>query len=226
MLPRAPASVNYAIRAICEVQVAARARKFASCETMSEGWSICGAQWSQPVANGGKRPRRTGGKALQTITFACWNLQREAHGKEGVDGSSPSEGSARAPQSEACLSGPTCASCSLTQVWSTLWSSQIQKASKVLGRPPWPGMQVVAASGERTLAHPSGLYPRPVRLGDRIRRWWSPARWRDEHPEDSDGEGYPLSGEQQGRKEYDLVPGGSGPVPGGAPSDRDLPFDY
>ena len=32
---------------------------------------------------------------------------------------------------------------------------------------------------------------------DRIRRWWSPAKWRDEHPEVSDGEGFALGAEQR-----------------------------
>jgi hypothetical protein len=27
-------------------------------------------------------------------------------------------------------------------------------------------------------------------IRDRIRRWWNPAKWRDEHPEISDGEGF------------------------------------
>ena len=27
-----------------------------------------------------------------------------------------------------------------------------------------------------------------MNLSDRIKRWWSPAEWRDEHPEESEGE--------------------------------------
>ena len=34
-------------------------------------------------------------------------------------------------------------------------------------------------------------------LWDRVRRWWSPAKWRDEHPEVSDGEGYALTEEER-----------------------------
>ena len=31
-------------------------------------------------------------------------------------------------------------------------------------------------------------------LSDRIKRWWSPAEWRDEHPEVTEGgEGHPLA---------------------------------
>ena len=33
-------------------------------------------------------------------------------------------------------------------------------------------------------------------LRDRIRRWWGPAKWQDEHPEVSDGDGFALSAEQ------------------------------
>ena len=36
-----------------------------------------------------------------------------------------------------------------------------------------------------------------MNLSDRIRRWWKPAEWRDEHPEESDGEGFALSEEQE-----------------------------
>jgi len=36
-----------------------------------------------------------------------------------------------------------------------------------------------------------------VTLRDRFRRWWSPAKWRDEHPEVSDGESLALDAEQR-----------------------------
>lgn len=35
-----------------------------------------------------------------------------------------------------------------------------------------------------------------MQLRDRIRRWWSPAKWRDEHPEVSEGEGFAVGAEQ------------------------------
>jgi hypothetical protein len=34
-------------------------------------------------------------------------------------------------------------------------------------------------------------------LSDRIKRWWNPGKWRDEHPEVSEGEGFALSTEQR-----------------------------
>jgi hypothetical protein len=36
-----------------------------------------------------------------------------------------------------------------------------------------------------------------MRLGDRIRRWWKPAQWRDDHPEESDGDGRPLDASER-----------------------------
>jgi len=36
-----------------------------------------------------------------------------------------------------------------------------------------------------------------MKLSDRIRHWWSPAKWRDEHPEVSGGEGFALDAEQR-----------------------------
>jgi hypothetical protein len=36
-----------------------------------------------------------------------------------------------------------------------------------------------------------------VTLHDRIRRWWNPGKWLDEHPEISDGQGFALSEEDQ-----------------------------
>lgn len=35
-----------------------------------------------------------------------------------------------------------------------------------------------------------------MRLTDRVRRWWKPAQWREDHPEEGGNEGEPLSEEQ------------------------------
>jgi hypothetical protein len=51
-------------------------------------------QW-QPVANAlPENPR----KQAKTVAVGCSRLPIGAHGKEGVDGSSSSEGSAKVPQ--------------------------------------------------------------------------------------------------------------------------------
>jgi hypothetical protein len=59
--------------------------------------------WSRAVAPSGNRwQMRTLRERLQkaeTVATGCDRLPIAAHGKEGVDGSSPSEGSAKAPQS-------------------------------------------------------------------------------------------------------------------------------
>jgi hypothetical protein len=57
--------------------------------------------WSPVVATGGKRSQITRAEKLsnqaKTIAAGCDRLPQRAHGKEGADGSSPSEGSAKAP---------------------------------------------------------------------------------------------------------------------------------
>jgi hypothetical protein len=58
--------------------------------------------WSPAVATGRSRwqtgrPRKRLGQA-QTVAVGCDRLPERFHGKEGVDGSSPSEGFAKAPQ--------------------------------------------------------------------------------------------------------------------------------
>jgi hypothetical protein len=64
--------------------------------------------WSPVVATNGNRsqiePPRGPQKQAKTVAVRCDQLPRRAHGKEGVDGSSPSEGSAKAPQSGLLLS--------------------------------------------------------------------------------------------------------------------------
>ena len=47
-------------------------------------------------------------KHAKTLAVGCDRLPETFHGKEGVDGSSPSEGSAKAPQSGASSFECTC----------------------------------------------------------------------------------------------------------------------
>jgi hypothetical protein len=49
------------------------------------------------------------------------------HGKEGVGGSSPPEGSEKAPQIAAFSVIAPCRSCSMRWVWSRLWSLQVPR---------------------------------------------------------------------------------------------------
>ena len=46
-----------------------------------------------------------------------------------------------------------------------------------------------------------------MKLSDRIKRWWSPAKWQDEHPVTTEGgEGHPLS--EKERAEDRRITGG------------------
>ena len=68
--------------------------------------------WSPVVATGRKRwqiaqPRKRRNHA-ETVALGCHQLPEKFHGKEGVSGSSPEEGSAKAPHVGAFLFGRTC----------------------------------------------------------------------------------------------------------------------
>ena len=42
-----------------------------------------------------------------------------------------------------------------------------------------------------------------MKFSDRIKRWWNPAKWKDEHPEVTEGgEGHPLSEEERGEDRH------------------------
>jgi hypothetical protein len=86
--------------------------------------------WSPAVAIGGNQwqmDRDTQPlKQAKTVAVGCDRLPESFHGKEGVDGSSPSEGSAKAPLSGFPF-GSTCTRRRMRRVWSRLWSSQIRE---------------------------------------------------------------------------------------------------
>jgi hypothetical protein len=88
--------------------------------------------WSPAVATRGNRwqmgrPQERL-KQEKTVAVGCDGLPETFHGKEGVDGSSPSEGSVKVPQNGAFRFGFTCTISSVRQVWSRLWSFQVQNA--------------------------------------------------------------------------------------------------
>jgi hypothetical protein len=88
--------------------------------------------WSPAVATDGSRWQlhrlRKRLKQAKAVATGCDQLPIGSHGKEGVDGSSPSEGSAKDPQTGALPFGLTCTRSSLRWVWSRLWSLQVQSA--------------------------------------------------------------------------------------------------
>src|SRR5207244_9221579 len=56
-----------------------------------------GNRGAQPVANASLAPPRERLELGETVATGCHRLPLGSHGKKGVDGSSPSEGSAKAP---------------------------------------------------------------------------------------------------------------------------------
>ena len=82
-------------------------------------WSLAGAisgnRWQM------QRPRERL-KQAKTVAVGCDRLPFGAHGKEGVDGSSPSEGSAKAPHAGAFVFTSTCRFSRVRRIWSRLWS--------------------------------------------------------------------------------------------------------
>src|SRR5207302_2437584 len=65
-------------------------------------------------------PLRAGLHSARSALLA--QLVEHLHGKEGVDGSSPSEGSAKAPHVGTFPFRPSCRVSSVRWVWSRLWS--------------------------------------------------------------------------------------------------------
>jgi hypothetical protein len=73
------------------------------------GWSLL---WSPVVATVGNQRQIAQGlkprKQVKSVAIGCHRLPEKFHGKEGVDGSSPSEGSAKVVHSRTFLFGCTC----------------------------------------------------------------------------------------------------------------------
>jgi hypothetical protein len=88
--------------------------------------------WSPAVATSGNGWQtgwsRNGSDSGKTVAAGCDPLRPKLHGKEGVDGSSPSEGSAKAPQSGASSFRCTCMVHNVRWVWSPSWSLQVEKS--------------------------------------------------------------------------------------------------
>jgi hypothetical protein len=93
-----------------DAQMARRPKPFGHQLFPANGWSINGAQRAQPVATGGKwhalenRSNMPIGNRWQPLATVS------EHGKEGVNGSSPLEGSAKAPHVGAFAFRSTCSS--------------------------------------------------------------------------------------------------------------------
>jgi hypothetical protein len=95
----------------------------------AEIWSSYGATGAQKGANVPRPlPAKTAKTSQKTVANRCAYLRFGPHGKEGVGGSSPPEGSAKAPHIGAFLVEGVCRIASMRCVWSPLWSLQVQSA--------------------------------------------------------------------------------------------------
>jgi hypothetical protein len=79
-------------------------------------------QWQQRQIGGPPKPQ----EQAKSVAVGCDWLPRPSNGEEGVDGSSPSEGFAKAPQIGAFCFERTCTISSVRWIWSPLWSLQVQ----------------------------------------------------------------------------------------------------
>jgi hypothetical protein len=86
-----------------------------------------GNQW-QPLANAEARKRL---KQADRQPVATHGNRFGAHGKEGVNGSSPLEGSAKAPHVGAFAFRPTCKFSRVRWVSSRLWSFRVGEGPSV-----------------------------------------------------------------------------------------------
>jgi hypothetical protein len=94
--------------------------------------------WSPVVATGGNQPQidrpSKSQKQAKSVATGCHRLRATFHGKEGVSGSSPEEGSAKAPHVGAFLFRWNCSRANVRWVWSRLWSLQVGRRRE--GRDP------------------------------------------------------------------------------------------
>jgi hypothetical protein len=95
--------------------------------------------WSPAVATGGNRSQMAWARKPQnhakTVAVSCQRLPRPQNGKEGVDGSNPSEGSARAPQVDALPFGLTCTIASVPRYGALYGAFRIKKSAHVAMQP-------------------------------------------------------------------------------------------
>jgi hypothetical protein len=97
---------------------------------MERLWSRAGATTrNQRLIDRAPKPQ----KEAKSVAVACHRLPRD--GKEGVDGSSPSEGSAKNLPIGSFPFGLTCTIPNVRWVWSALWSFQIQKLLLIARQP-------------------------------------------------------------------------------------------
>jgi hypothetical protein len=130
------------------------------------GQQIMEPLWSPVVATGGNQWQI--GSALKpleqakTVAVGCDRLREKFHGKEGVSGSSPEEGSAKPVLSAGFALLRICTVSSVRWVWSRLWSSQVERSD--------PGLRTQACRPRRFLDAAQDGEPPPRHAPNPLRR--------------------------------------------------------
>src|SRR5262249_46055676 len=102
--------------------------------------------WSPVVATGGNRSQiaqpREPWKQAETVAVGCDRLRRRAHGKEGVSGSSPEEGFAKAPQTVAFFARRDCKVSSLLMDGALSGALRFSTSRSKASKRPFPSPRV------------------------------------------------------------------------------------
>ena len=112
----------------------------------------------------GRNPRQRQANALprnrhiylRSAADDCHRLRTTFDGKEGVDGSSPSEGSAKAPHVGAFSFSSTCSSSNVRWVWSRLWSFHAGEGAEKRSRSQTRGESLAAGIVKRRYGSRTG----------------------------------------------------------------------
>jgi hypothetical protein len=123
-----------------------------------------GAPWLQPVAISRKSTEcRSGRNKPKPLPWVATSCRSERMVEEGVSGSSPEEGSAKAPHVGAFSFMPTCAEPNVRWVWSRIWSFRADEASRwaTMGptrhrRAPEPHPLLASAGDQRPILRTGG----------------------------------------------------------------------
>jgi hypothetical protein len=101
---------------------------------------------------------------VPALAHACTRLPPlDFHGKEGVDGSSPSEGSAKSLQTSQFRSSRLCRCSSVRWIWSRSWSLQVRHCST---KAPRPGSSLRPSRAERGRRAPGTDRRRELRAAE------------------------------------------------------------
>jgi hypothetical protein len=132
--------------------------------------------WNRGGATGRKRSARqtpiNGLNERETVATGCHRLPFGSHGKEGVDGSSPSEGSAKTPHVGASRSDPVARSPACIRYGAVYGAFRFRMPLGVATQrrePGPPGLELEPRSARAPLARPQRLLDVDIAASERPR---------------------------------------------------------